>query len=409
MKNSTSLNCPQCSDLLLEPRILPCGKSICYYCVETNEDTIQFKCVFCKSTHIIPSGGFPINNELIQQIDNKKSAEILTEEGKSFQVLLNQMEFKLKEAEFELENGDHLISEHTKELKRQVQLAKEIKVQKLNENIINMQAKLSECQKYLIGLCLSNEQFIEQLNLMLVQEMIPGPKAERLKEFLKEFAKNFNLSEYERKNVHDLKSEYCRELIAKIEMRVDKKVEILNTYAEEIIMDIDDFARSLTDRVIWTDKSQVSNNLTISNKLFVIKEKLKLCYIQSKSYAGKRFLLNDLNTKLATVRENQNFDGKIAELIRSSEDDSQNPLGIKLLISESDRIDFNQSNSFSLVPLLNAIKNSVDFYGAAHSNLIDIVPVSLDNHNTVIYISFKAESSFHQVFGERNSFQSIFF
>ena len=71
MKNSTSLNCPQCSDLLLEPRILPCGKSICYYCVETNEDTIQFKCVFCKSTHIIPSGGFPINNELIQQIDNK--------------------------------------------------------------------------------------------------------------------------------------------------------------------------------------------------------------------------------------------------------------------------------------------------------------------------------------------------
>jgi len=401
MKRLTSLKCPQCSDLLLEPRKLPCGQSICNYCVQTIEDTIRFKCVLCKSIHNIPSCGFPFDCELQQLANNNSSEIILTEEEKSFQVLLNQTEYKLKETEFELENGDHLIREYTDELKRQVQLAKEIKVQKLFQHSADMQAKLNEYQNDLMRLYLSNEQFIKQLNQMLVDEMRPSSKADQLKDFLKEFTNHFNLSEYEHKNSQDLKNEYCRELNAKIDMRAEKKVQILNNYAEEIILSIDELARSLTDRTLWTDKTHSVN------KLINIKEKLKLCYVQSHSYSGKRFLLNDLHSKLATQRENQNFDGKIAELIRSNEDRNENPLGIKLLISEANQIDFNRANSISFIPLLNAIRNSVDFYKIAQSNLIDMVPVCLENKYTVIYISFKAESVFYPVLGENHLYQSI--
>ena len=412
MKKYTHLKCPQFNDSYIEPRILPCGQSICNYCIETIENPIQFRCVLCKVIHQIPALGFPFDLELIK-LNKSQQSTALPKEANQFQTCLNEFEKKLKQAEFELENGDFLINEHTKELKRQVQLAKEIKVQKLSQHSANMQFRLDKHHKDFMNsyIPLTNEEFISQLNRALLSEMKPGPKAVQLKEFLKHFSQNFNLTKCERKNSHDLKSEYCSELKAKIEMQAENKIQLLDNHAEEMMLDIDENARRLTDQLMW------SNKCIQNQKLYDIKEKLKVCHTESNSYVGKRFLLNYLHSKLATEKENQKslfFNDQIIELIRTvgvptdtidmNNEPIENLLGIKLMISDTNRIDFNQSNAISLTPLISAIQSSVDFFEVNQATLVDLVPVCLDNGDSVVYICFKAVANVY-----RSTCQSVFF
>ena len=88
----------------------------------------EFKCNICSQNHSIPTEGFPINRSIVNQINNATASNIT-----EFESLYELVIAKLKQTELNLTNGDYAIKEFCSELKRLVQLAKELKITKKND------------------------------------------------------------------------------------------------------------------------------------------------------------------------------------------------------------------------------------------------------------------------------------
>ena len=53
------------------PRILPCGKTICYSCNKNLLDQANIKCVFCLAQHSTDQNGFIVNEVLLYLVNQK--------------------------------------------------------------------------------------------------------------------------------------------------------------------------------------------------------------------------------------------------------------------------------------------------------------------------------------------------
>jgi hypothetical protein len=71
------LLCKVCDSKLNDPRILPCGQSVCAECVVKLADTSnqRIKCLNCGKAHEIPHDGFPENKALVE-ITKLKSSKV---------------------------------------------------------------------------------------------------------------------------------------------------------------------------------------------------------------------------------------------------------------------------------------------------------------------------------------------
>lgn len=59
-------SCQKCNEKYDEPRLLPCGKTLCNYCIllienESTFSTNEIKCPMCKGMHTVSPNGFPLN------------------------------------------------------------------------------------------------------------------------------------------------------------------------------------------------------------------------------------------------------------------------------------------------------------------------------------------------------------
>lgn len=57
------LNCQNCNQRYVEPRLTPCGFTICSNCIlqMSSNEKKEFQCKLCSKIHSVPSNGFPIN------------------------------------------------------------------------------------------------------------------------------------------------------------------------------------------------------------------------------------------------------------------------------------------------------------------------------------------------------------
>jgi len=83
-----------------------------------------------------------------------------------FNLLLSELNKKVKQAEFDLMNGDFLIQTHCTEIRRQVQLAKETSIQKIEEQTEQLIDRINtfECESLDTLLKTDKDQFISKLN-----------------------------------------------------------------------------------------------------------------------------------------------------------------------------------------------------------------------------------------------------
>ena len=144
---NNDLNCPQCKDTYVRPKLLPCGHSLCSYCIKVTALDLsnEFKCLVCKKVHSLPEDGFPTNEKLTNKL-NKTFAK-QKEKFNQYKSFMDSITAKLKQTEFELENKDYVITEYCSELKRQVQLAKELKFKELDDLSDEMMAQIDSFQK----------------------------------------------------------------------------------------------------------------------------------------------------------------------------------------------------------------------------------------------------------------------
>lgn len=117
-----------------EVKKLKCDRFFCEKCLSSKEVRFRSKCLVCDLIHPVREFSFSSSN----QSDN------LDEELKtvidSLGIELNSIEFKLKE-------GDYVIKEHFNELRRQVQLAKEVHMQKVEETTNALINKITNYEK----------------------------------------------------------------------------------------------------------------------------------------------------------------------------------------------------------------------------------------------------------------------
>jgi len=159
------LDCPQCQQRYIRPRLLPCGQSLCSFCIKvaTVDFTDEFRCDSCGNIHLVPENGFPIDHKLIEELNKKPST---SSEINFFKTILNQIKQKLKQVESDLNIEEYLIIEYCNELRRQVQLARELEIEELHKLSNQMISEIDNFEKDKLY-CYSNKaKFTAQLNEM---------------------------------------------------------------------------------------------------------------------------------------------------------------------------------------------------------------------------------------------------
>jgi hypothetical protein len=124
-KIDSILICEVCENKMVDPRLLPCGESVCNRCVDLLIDTDKkrIKCQNCAKTHEIPEEGFLKNLALqkLLEFENKEvSRSNLIEE---FKKVLGILDKTKKTIESTLEFGDATIRDHCAKVRNDMQLA----------------------------------------------------------------------------------------------------------------------------------------------------------------------------------------------------------------------------------------------------------------------------------------------
>jgi hypothetical protein len=129
------LICKICENKMVDPRLLPCGKSVCHRCVDIIADTDKkrIKCENCAKIHEIPDEGFP-KNLALQELLECEAKEVFRssqiEEFKRFLDILNDIKQSIEST---LECGDAKIRDHCDKVRNDMQLAIEQAHAKLDE------------------------------------------------------------------------------------------------------------------------------------------------------------------------------------------------------------------------------------------------------------------------------------
>lgn len=126
-------NCNKRYDDYEQPRLIPCGKTLCFNCIQNVINSNDLKCSFCDEDHIIPLKGFPVNEIVTSLILEQPNEVYRSKESEMLKTNLNKLEQLANELTFDIENSADRVQSHCIELRRQVQLAVENKIQQINE------------------------------------------------------------------------------------------------------------------------------------------------------------------------------------------------------------------------------------------------------------------------------------
>ena len=129
------LNCKQCNERLDVPKILPCGATICTFCVSTIkiEDEFTFECKLCNNMHVFPSNGFPTSETILSLLSFKPNEIHRSDAAESLKTTLKEIQNKIDQITFGINNGIDQIKEYCIDLRTEVFLATELAIQQINE------------------------------------------------------------------------------------------------------------------------------------------------------------------------------------------------------------------------------------------------------------------------------------
>jgi hypothetical protein len=129
------LICKICENKMVDPRILPCGMSVCHRCVDIIADTDKkkIKCQNCAKTHQIPDEGFPKNVTLLKLLEVEAKEVLQSNHIINLKKLLDTLNGTKQAIESTMECGDATIRDHCDKVRNDMQLAIEQAHAKLDE------------------------------------------------------------------------------------------------------------------------------------------------------------------------------------------------------------------------------------------------------------------------------------
>ena len=146
---SDLIKCPSCASILSDPRILPCGNSMCHDCIvlQLNKAKTGLKCVICKDFHELPASGF-IRNQGLANLANVKPNEVYRSKSvRDFKSDLNRILENTKTLESDLRMGQHKVREHCDFVRCDVELVAESAHQYINKYLAAFLSRIDVYEK----------------------------------------------------------------------------------------------------------------------------------------------------------------------------------------------------------------------------------------------------------------------
>lgn len=116
--------CPYCKNKYRDPRILPCGRSICNECLESliNKKEDSLTCVICNVVHERPKGGFYKNKELAKLTEKKPNDIYRSKAAEDLKLTLKELKEKSDALSNEMNMGENKIKEYCDYIRNDIQL-----------------------------------------------------------------------------------------------------------------------------------------------------------------------------------------------------------------------------------------------------------------------------------------------
>jgi hypothetical protein len=272
------LLCKHCEGRLQEPKILPCGETICSLC-ETSihvNDRI-FDCLVCKDKHDMPKNGLIFCKSLLKLLDIMPTNVSRGESYDLLEKMLDEMQKKTNFIRLGIENSDDFVKEHCMNLKNDVQLTAEEVILQVNDITTKIIEEIDEYEKELIEFNKTNRESFDDFN-KIVKEMESFHSINT--EYLKKFKVDYdiiNKANEEAKNlikkaefeIHNLKDIIFDGKIFKFEKN-DQKIN------KSILGESKIFNNSLTYSTILSEKYQTKQLMSLCE--FPVRQKWDLIY-----------------------------------------------------------------------------------------------------------------------------------
>ena len=152
--------CNVCEQKLRDPRMLPCGRSVCNSCIDTLADTNKkkIKCQDCGKVHEIPHEGFPPNISLANILQVKSNEVFRSKAEKDLKATTNSIRVKAENLKMDLKIGDAKIRDHCDKVRNDVQIAIEQAHERLNDLHNEFMSEIDAHEQT----CQENFKFIQQ-------------------------------------------------------------------------------------------------------------------------------------------------------------------------------------------------------------------------------------------------------
>ena len=192
------LICNVCDCTLEDPRVLPCGISICQKCVEfsTNSENTHVNCKHCGKKHAIPCDGF-VTNQLLATIAEIKPAEVsrnkLVADLKS---KINTLNSKLESVRLHVDFGEAKIREKCDKVRNDMQIAIEQAHARLDSIHGEFMREVDDHEK----ICMENYKQFSQ-NKDEVEQVLSQSSAQVVK--CEQMFRKYKLDDLELKNAFD--------------------------------------------------------------------------------------------------------------------------------------------------------------------------------------------------------------
>ena len=127
--------CPYCKKILCDPRLLQCGKSLCFDCIESliNKEANGFDCPICLEFHKTPENGF-FKNLILAELCFKKPNDVFRGAiAEDVKTKIRNIKEKSEKLNFYIQHPIDKIKEHCSDLKLKVQLETELRIEKIKK------------------------------------------------------------------------------------------------------------------------------------------------------------------------------------------------------------------------------------------------------------------------------------
>jgi phage FluMu protein Com len=129
--------CPCCLNVYVDPRMLPCGDTICFDCAKTIKEesgSEEIKCPVCQEVHKVSDETHLPRNKALEQLSNKQAHEIYRNESvEELKSHLREIQSKAELFKYSLGFPEQQIQEYCETLRNLVDLAQNKLKQELDQ------------------------------------------------------------------------------------------------------------------------------------------------------------------------------------------------------------------------------------------------------------------------------------